>query len=92
MVDLDEAHLTYRHRNGDERTSALGRIRTQDLATALPWRTFRSYELPYDPQFVEYVRDVSRPDGERFHQWMRAGWQYHCDAVPGAGERYIEHP
>jgi hypothetical protein len=43
MVGLDEPKLSYRDADGRERTSPFDRVRTQDLATACPWRTFRSY-------------------------------------------------
>jgi len=43
VVGLDETQLSYRHADGSQRTVALDRIRAQELATASPWRTFRSY-------------------------------------------------
>ena len=43
MGSLETAQLAYRDAGGNERTVSLDRIRTQDLATARPWRTFRSY-------------------------------------------------
>jgi hypothetical protein len=43
VVGLDEAKVSYRNANGTERTVALDRVRTQDLAAARPWRIFRSY-------------------------------------------------
>jgi hypothetical protein len=43
VVDFDEPKLSYRDADGSERTFPFDRVRTQDLATACPWRTFRSY-------------------------------------------------
>jgi hypothetical protein len=43
MVGLDESKLSYRDAGGIERISPFNRVRTQDLATARPWRMFRSY-------------------------------------------------
>jgi hypothetical protein len=43
VVGLDEPKLSYRDADGSECTVTLDRVRTQDLTTACPWRTFRSY-------------------------------------------------
>jgi hypothetical protein len=43
VVGLEEPKLSYRDADGSERTFPFERVRTQDLATACPWRTFRSY-------------------------------------------------
>ncbi len=43
MVGLDEPELSHRDADGSERTFPFDRVRTQDLAAARPWRTFRSY-------------------------------------------------
>jgi hypothetical protein len=43
MVGLGEPNLSYRDADGSERTSSFERVYTRDLATACPWRTFRSY-------------------------------------------------
>jgi hypothetical protein len=48
VIGLDEPKLSYRDARGSERTLPLERVRTQDLAMACPWRTFRSYrEQPF---------------------------------------------
>jgi len=43
VIGLDEPKLSYRDADGSERTFPFERVRAQDLATACPWRTFRSY-------------------------------------------------
>jgi len=43
MVSLNDPKLSYRDAEGTKHTVALDRVRPEDLATAWPWRTFRSY-------------------------------------------------
>jgi hypothetical protein len=43
VVGLEEPKLSYRDADGSERTFPFDRVHTRDLATACPWRTFRSY-------------------------------------------------